>query len=180
MPKRTYSIRARSRKPANDALTAAAARVGARAHQLRHEYADAIQAYRTLTSANKATATDWNNAAWLTLFAPGKLVPDTKSAETAVRMSQERTIAFIHTLSAIQAETGKLKEARAGLLRYIGTSDTISDSVWYLEGRIAEGLGMKEAAVEIYSKITKPERLTGDGAYELAQIRSGVTRAASN
>ncbi len=171
---------AASFKPVDDAGIAAAARVQARAHQSRHEYVDAIAAYRTLSNGNKAMPIDWNNLAWLSLFVPGKIAPDIKSAETSVRLTQERNLPSIHTLSAIQAEIGKLKEARAGLLRYLGTSDAINDSAWYVEGRIAESLGLKEAAIEIYSKISRPPRPIGDAAYDLAQVRLGVMRGSSN
>jgi tetratricopeptide (TPR) repeat protein len=171
---------AASATPVDDAGFAAVARVRARAHQSRHAYLEAMEAYRTLSNANKAMPIDWNNLAWLSLFVPGKIAPDVKSAETSVRLTQERNLPSIHTLSAIQAEIGKLKEARAGLLRYLGTSDAINDSAWYVEGRIAESLGLKEAAMEIYSKIARPPRPIGDAAYDLAQVRLGVMRGSSN
>jgi tetratricopeptide (TPR) repeat protein len=170
---------AASAKPADDTGIANVARVKARAHLARYEFAEAIEAYRALCSSNKGTPTDWNNLAWISIFVPGKIAPDLKSAETAVRLTQERTIGFIHTLSSIQVEMGKLKEARAGLVRYLGTGDTINDSAWYLEGRIAEDLGLKETAAAIYSTIAKPSRPGGDSAYDLAQIRMKVMQAAS-
>lgn len=154
-----------------DSLAAPAARLIARAHELGQEYTEAVQTLRDLCSAKKCVANDWNTLAWLTLFAPGKVVPDAKGAETAVRMTQDRNVAYVHTLASIQAENGQFKDARAGLLRYQGTNLTISDSAWYLQARIAEGLGLNNTAKAIYSKIAKPQHPTGDGAYDLSQIR---------
>ena len=70
-----------------------------------------------------------------------------------------------------RAQSGS-KEARDGLLRYAnGNFAGIDDSSWYLEGRIAEGIGLADVAAEFYAKIAKPVRLSGTGAYELAQVR---------
>jgi hypothetical protein len=35
----------------------------ARAHQVRHEYAEAAETYRALCNSNKGAAVDWNNLA---------------------------------------------------------------------------------------------------------------------
>jgi tetratricopeptide (TPR) repeat protein len=166
-----------STKSANDAEFIAIAHLITLAHQARQEYAQAIESDLVLINTKKAAAGDWNSAAWLSLFAPGKIAPDLKSAETAVRMTQDRNLPAIHTLACVQAELGKLKEARDGLLRYLGTSATISTSGWYLEGRIAEALGLTGSAAAIYSNIAKPARLTGSDAWDLAQIRLAVIQS---
>ena len=150
------------------------------AHEFRHEYAEAIKDDRELIDVKKATAIEWNNAAWLSPFAPGRITPDLQTAEATVRMTQERVPAYNHTLAALQAETGKLKEARSGLLRFLGSGDAINDSAWYLQGRIAEALGFVDTAAEIYSKILPPSRPSPDDAYQLAQIRLGVLRSATH
>jgi tetratricopeptide (TPR) repeat protein len=149
---------------------AAAVHVRSRAYLMEHKFRQAVDAMQELCNVNKCAGTDWNNLAWFTLFSPGDLKPDLTAAETAMRQSSQPSASWHHTLGSVQAELGKLKEARAELLLYLGRG-AINDSAWYLEGRIAEGLGMTDIATGIYANIKRPERLTGDGAYELAQVR---------
>jgi hypothetical protein len=52
----------------------------------------------------------------------------------------------------------------------------MNDSARYLTGRIAEGLGLREAAEETYSAIAHPKIESGDAAYDLAQIRLRAMR----
>jgi hypothetical protein len=108
------------------------------------------------------------------------MVPDTNAAETSVRLTQERNLGSVHTLAAVQAETEKLKEARAGLLRYLGSADAPNDQVWYLEGRIAEALGLKDVAAGLYNRIPKAQHPVGDGAYDIEQVRLKVLGAGSH
>jgi tetratricopeptide (TPR) repeat protein len=163
---------------ADDDLYAGAQGIRARVFEVQHKYADAVEAYRAAAKSAKATSVDWNDAAWLTLFAPGVLPPDLEGANTANRMTQGRNSADIHTLGAIQAELGQLKEARQSLVRYLSFFDAgtsgINVSAQCLMGRIAEGLGLKETAERTYSAIPKPKTDVGDSAYDLAQIRLKV------
>jgi hypothetical protein len=92
-------------------------------------------------------------------------------------MTQERTLSHLHTMGAIQAELGHVKEAREMLVRYLNNSETINASANYLVGRIAEEIGLFDIAVDIYSKIPKPKVLSGDDAYDIAQLRLKIVRA---
>ena len=152
-----------------------ALRIRIRALQDQHKFAEAIALYRELCASNKAGAADWNNLGWLTLFVPGQ-PPETKAVETALRMTQERTLAYLHTMGSIEAELGHVKEARDLLLRYVNSSETVNDSASYLVGRIAEELGLLDLATDIYSKIPKPKVPTGDAAYDIAQLRLKIVR----
>ena len=156
-----------------------ALRLRGRAYQAQQKFAEAAQVFRELCSSSHALGADWNNLAWLTLYAPGVMPPDLKAAETAVRLTQERDRASIHTLSTVQADVGKLKQSRDMLLRYLSNDEHIGDEVWYVLARMAEQLELEEVALQIYSKITKPEQLTGDSVYELAQIRRDTLRVVS-
>ena len=141
-----------------------------------------MKAYQAACKSAKATALDWNNEAWLTLFLPAELKPAGDAANTANRLTQGRNSAYVHTLAAIQAETGQLKEARQSLVRYLGFFDAstpINASAQYLMGRIAEGLGMPEIAEKFYSALSKPKVDSGDDAYDLAQIRLKIMLSAT-
>ncbi len=167
---------AASPKPDDD-LYAAAQQTRARAFQAQHNYLQAVLAYQAACKSVKATAVDWNNEAWLTLFLPGELKPDVDAANTANRLTQGRNSADVHTLGSIQADTGQLKDARQSLVRYLSFFDAttgINESAQYLMGRIAEGIGLRETAEKFYSAIAKPKVDGGDAAYDIAQIRLKV------
>jgi tetratricopeptide (TPR) repeat protein len=163
-------------KPDDD-LYAAAQQIRAHVFQLQRKYPEAVEAYRAACKSAKATSVDWNNEAWLTLFAPGVLTPDFDASITANQMTRGLNTADVHTLGALQAETGQFKEARQELLRYLGFFDAsagINDSAQYLMGRIAEGIGLTDTAEKFYSAMDKPKIDTGDAAYDLAQVRLRV------
>jgi len=166
----------------DDDLYAAAQQARARVFQVQHKYLEAVKTYQAACKSAKATAFDWNNEAWLTLFLPADVKPDGDAANKANQLTQGRNSAYVHTLAAIQAETGQLKEARQSLVRYLGFFDVstpINGSAQYLMGRIAEGLGMRETAEKFYSALTPPKINMGDDAYDLAQIRLKIMPSAT-
>jgi tetratricopeptide (TPR) repeat protein len=167
---------AHTMKP-EDPLYASAQRTRARSLSVQHKYGEASRAYQAACESPKATAVDWNNRAWLTLFEPGTLKPDEDSANVGLRLTQGRGAPEIHTMSAILAETGQLKEARQMLIRYMAlfyASEGINVSARYVLGRLAEQLGLADAATAIYTGIPRPKIDIGDDAYDLAQIRLKV------
>jgi len=92
-------------------------------------------------------------------------------------LTQNRNVNDIHTLGAVLAETGQLKEARQMLVRYLASVDPsagMTDAARYLVGRIAEGIGLRDTAQETYSAIARPKVEAGDSVYDLAQIRLKV------
>jgi len=161
---------ARSVEPTSS-MYAAALRLRARAAEYQGNYKDAIGIYQHLSEARNITAGDWNNMAWATLFAPGEAEPNMEWAQKAVQLTQGRNRAAIQTLASVQAEAGKLKEARETILRYIGERDPVDPGTLYVTGRIAEQLGLADATMAMYSKIDKPDRTNGVALYDLAKIR---------
>jgi tetratricopeptide (TPR) repeat protein len=158
-------------------LYVAALRMRARVFQLQHKYREAAQTCQLACKSSKATAVDWNDEAWLTLFLPGELQPDMDAANTANRLTQGRNTSDVHTLASVQAEAGQLKEARQSLVRYLSFYDAwaaINEPARYLIGRIAEGVGLRETAEQFYSTVAKPRIESGDDVYDLAQIRLKV------
>lgn len=131
--------------------------------------------YRALVEAGTAGAGDYNNLAWLGLFRKSVPPEALSFAERAVAMSDGKNESYLHTLSALYAETGRLAEAREMILKTMGASsgNEPSASHWYVLGRIAEQYGETEAAMEAYRKVTasKPEDVVADSTYALARKR---------
>jgi Tetratricopeptide repeat len=62
-----------------------------------------------------ADAETYNNLAWLSLFSGGPTDADVDLALRAVNLAGARSAAALHTLAAIYAEMGRVKEARGAL-----------------------------------------------------------------
>ena len=148
-----------------------ALRLRARSDASRGEYKDAVEIYRTIAETKNLTAGDWNNMAWATLFLPGEIEPNLEWAQRAIQLSQGRDLPAVQTLASVQAEVGKLKEARESILRYIGQRDPIDQGTWYVMGRIAEQLGFANTATAMYAKIKAPDVMNGVTLYDLAKVR---------
>jgi len=134
--------------------------------------------YKMLVDGGAANAGDFNNLAWLDLFRKSVSSEALSFAERAVAMSGGKNESFLHTLSALYAETGKTAEARETILKTMGIFDSNAPTSnhWYVLGRIAEQYGEKEAATEAYRKVTapKPEDTAANSTYVLARKRSLV------
>jgi tetratricopeptide (TPR) repeat protein len=165
----------RTIEPASSTYTAAL-RIRAVAAQSQGHYDDAIRIFRELSQARNITASDWNNMAWVTLFASGVEKPNLEWAQKAVQLSQGRSLPAIQTLASAQAEVGLLKEARESILRYIGERDPVDPGTLYVMGRIAEHLGLQDEATAMYSKIPRPDRTNGVTIYDLIQLRTTVAQ----
>jgi tetratricopeptide (TPR) repeat protein len=161
-----------------DAGYAAALRVRALVFRLRRQYAPAVDVLKRLCDTPKATADDWNRRAWLSLFARGVIEPDLEAAKTADRLTRQANAPAVHTLGSVEAEVGQLKEAHQMLVRYVSLVGSVNSSAQYLMGRIAEGLGLADAAAELYRRIPAPEHDFGETVYGLAQVRLDAMVAA--
>jgi hypothetical protein len=90
-------------------------------------------------------------------------------------LAQNTDSAALHTLATIQAELGNTTEARENLLQSMqiqGMAEPDSDC-WYVFARIAEQFGEREAALNIYKRVTAPEgeEVTPSDVFNLAQKR---------
>jgi tetratricopeptide (TPR) repeat protein len=164
---------------ATSPLYTEALRMRARVAEAQGKYADLTATYRELSAARNIAASDWNDMAWGMLFASGAAEPNLEWAQKAVQLSQGRSLPMLQTLASVQAELGKLKEARESILRYIGDREPIDPGTFYVMGRIAEQLGFADEAIGIYSRIPKPERTNGVGLHDLAKIRIAAAQGNS-
>lgn len=117
-----------------------------------------------------------NLSAWRSLFRD-QLPPDAlKVAQEAVQSSPiESVAAHLHTLATVEAELGMIDEARDHLAESIRIKGEILNFDWYVMGRIAEHLGLPDAARIYYQRVNPitPEetRLEAFPTAELAQRR---------
>lgn len=114
---------------------------------------------KMLVDEGKANAHDYNELAWLGLFRKSDMAESLTFAERAVSLAGGKNRAYLNTLSALYAETGKTAEAREMILKALALNNhkVPTPSDWYVIGRIAESYGEIEAANEAYAKVTEPE-----------------------
>jgi tetratricopeptide (TPR) repeat protein len=170
------AIRLGEQARSESTASAAALRAIALGYQADRRYKEALGAYRELCKTSQPGATDWNNAAWLSLFVPGEVNAGLEAAMTATRLTQQRLAAPLHTMASIQAELGNTNEARQVMLRYLDVTGGIDDQAWYAFGRIAEQLDLPVVAAGYYGKVKKPE-FDAASTYTLAQRRLAALQA---
>lgn len=130
---------------------------------------------RRLLASGTATSIDMNNIAWNALVRNSVTAETIRLAQQAVQMEQSSNPTTLHTLASLLAENGETAPARDLLLRSIelsGNEEPDGDD-WYILGRIAEQIGVNEAAVAAYNKVEKPKEqyAVPDSTYTLAQRR---------
>jgi tetratricopeptide (TPR) repeat protein len=138
------------------------------------DFASARATEQLVIDKGKATADDYNRFAWSALF-DGKVDADVvKAAQQAGMLSNNSSFAELHTLACIYAFQGKTSEARELLLKAM-SAENLSEpnaAIWYGFGSIYEQYGIKDAAIDAYRKVEKPEGPIGStNTYVLAQAR---------
>ena len=151
------------------ALSRTAARKG--------DYTAAYAYERRIVTGLTPTETDYNQSAWIALFAGKDLDQAIDDARRASTYRSANGATYLHTLAALYAETGKSAEARQALLQAIEwrSSDTPDSGDWYVVGRIAENYGEIDAALAAYKRVEKkPPPLS---TFELAERRQAALTA---
>jgi tetratricopeptide (TPR) repeat protein len=170
----------RTQRPDDPAATRALASLAA----ARGDIEAAIGYDRELVDRGRAESVDYNNLAWNSLFLEPLSREAVRQAERAVAMSQRKDPASLHTLASIYAETGRPVEARDALLEALDLTPggEPNSAQWYVLGRIAELYGEKNAAVEAYQKVVKPDlaALLPNSTYRLAQRRLELMESPGN
>ena len=132
----------------------------------------------TLMSSGKAEARDYNQVAWSDLESGAVTDATSAAIQQAMLLSKGEEPPILHTLAAIQAETGKPGQARVTILQRmdLSGSDEPDDDDWYVFGRIAEAYGLPDAAKTMYAKLARPkdQSKVRMSTYALAQRRVDV------
>jgi hypothetical protein len=137
----------------------------------RGAYPDAVKYFGQVLDRANATAGDYNDHAWASIFAKTEMQTALEHAQHAADREPD-SYAILNTLAVVYAEQGKSSEARDTLLKSLEQldNDELTPSDWYVVGRIAENYGILDAASEAYAKIPKPKRPEGS-TWALAQER---------
>jgi len=156
----------------NDAVTL---RTLSQANAFAYQYGQAKTYLKTLQDEGKATATDYNSLAWLSLF-DGPVDQDAlHAAQQANLLTKSNNFSIMHTLACLYADMGKTEDARQLLLQGMKADaiDTPDSAVWFAFGMIYEQYGLPDAATAAYRKVEKqPDDISAaEDTYVLAQQR---------
>lgn len=144
----------------------------ARGESWRGRFERARSIRQEIIDDGKATATTLNTQAWEGIFV-GVTDRDAELAARAVQMSKGRELGVLHTLATVYAELGRLGEAHQTLQTLLAKREKgrpVSVD-HYVIGRIAEQLGLIDAARAAYSRVDEPDHNLPSTTYRLAQQR---------
>ncbi len=136
------------------------------AQQMKFSESAALEA--RICANPKASPLDWNDQAWVNLFAQPGEKPMQAAAEKAAEL--DRNPAILHTLAIVQAASGDLKDARATAYRLMDTVDDPDESLTIF-GRIAEQLDLPNVAADYYKRVKKSAGNSTLSTYAFAQMR---------
>lgn len=117
-----------------------------------------------LIDSSKATASDFNQLAWLRLER-GRVDEKTVDyGQRAATLSGYANPACLHTLASIYADMGKTAEAYQLIQQSLAAKpDEAPDSHdWYVFGRLAEHYGLEDVARKYYRRVTPPASAEGE------------------
>ncbi|WP_420238234.1 DUF3857 domain-containing protein [Telmatobacter bradus] len=137
-------------------------------------FAETRAAVQKIIDAGKATASDYNLYAWSALFDNHFDADVNKAAQQASMLTQNDSFSVLHTMACVYAAQGKTAEAGELLQKAMAADHLLepNSSIWFGYGLIYEQYGVKDAAIEAYRKVERPEgRIGPDDTYVLAQAR---------
>lgn len=157
-----------AKKPDDEALL----RIKTGTAEAQDNFALARATLQKLFDDGKAEAEDYNDYAWTALFDHKIDAAVTKAAQQSNMLSHYDSFAVLHTLACIYASQGRTAEARDLLLKAMKAQNLSepNSEVWFALGLIYEQYGVKDAAIEAYRKVEKPEgRIPATSTWLLAQ-----------
>ena len=123
----------------------------------QQQWASSEKNLRRLIEVGRAETGDYNRLAWNALFQSASSEQSLEDARRSVELGKRRVYGALHTLACVQAELGKIVEARATLLEAIelNNGEPLAGD-HYVLGRIAESLGMNDVALAEYRQAKTP------------------------
>jgi tetratricopeptide (TPR) repeat protein len=140
--------------------------------QEQGDFAGAAKMLQGLLNSGNAQAMDYNDFAWNALFEGKVDSAALQAAQQANLLTNRDNFAILHTLGCVYATQGKTTEARqlAKEAMKAGSMGEPNSDVWLLYGLIYEQYGAKQAAIEAFEKVKKPEGVINPvDTYVLAQ-----------
>jgi tetratricopeptide (TPR) repeat protein len=120
---------------------------------IRGDLTRARELQRKFAASPKGTPGDRNQFAWWGLFAGATSKDDLEFINEVYNNNSDA--GFVHTIAAVQADLGNIAEARQLLDQYVQSSGSegADDNAWLVIGRMAQRLGLIEAARAAYQRI---------------------------
>ncbi|HWO19019.1 MAG TPA: DUF3857 domain-containing protein [Kofleriaceae bacterium] len=140
----------------------------------RRDPAEAVRRYDVLLQRPDASASDQNSAAWLRLFTGADLPRALELARKAVGPDRNKArYPALHTLASVLAELGDVQAAFTdGWYAMDKIRRATPDAPdWYLYGRIAEQLGLRDDAIAAYRRAPAYGSRYPFTSHGLAQLR---------
>jgi tetratricopeptide (TPR) repeat protein len=123
-----------------------------------HDFDGAEQRFTQIVDTGNATASDFNELAWMRLELGQVDDKTVEYGQRAATLSSYGSPASLHTLASIYAEMGKTAEAYRLILQSVdaraGGAPTEDD--WYVFGRLAEHYGLPDVARDYYKRVGPP------------------------
>jgi tetratricopeptide (TPR) repeat protein len=138
----------------------------------RGAFDEALRRLEPLVKANDESA--MNQVAWLSVVAEKDLQRGAELAAKAIGPDKTKgSDAILNTLGTIEAELGLLRAARDDGWQAMAnrTRDVPEPQDWYIVGRIAEQLGLRDDAIAAYRKCPPDPRNPRLSVHGLAQRR---------
>lgn len=96
---------------------------------------------------------------------------DALTLEAARRGAAKDIAAAVHTRAVVEAARGLFDEAAASIRRFVGDDKTVDPSAWLVQGRVAELLGLREAALSYYRRVKGDEETGAASSTAVAKER---------
>ncbi|HEV7508272.1 MAG TPA: DUF3857 domain-containing protein [Thermoanaerobaculia bacterium] len=123
-----------------------------------NDFDRAEQRFNQIVDTGKATASDFNELAWMRLEL-GRVDDKTvEYSQRATTLSSYGNASDLHTLASIYAEMGKTAEAYRLILQSLAarSDEAPGSDDWYVFGRLAEHYGLPDVAREYYRRVAPP------------------------
>ncbi len=145
----------------------------------QQNYAQAAELAKQITAAPGATAADWNELAWVTLFTQKNAEAAKAAATKAAELANFSSPAILHTLAIAQANAFDLKDALGTAYKFASISGDPGE-MHTIFGIICENSGVTDAAAQYYQSVPKEEGIRLSN-YSFAQLRlQGLASAAQS
>jgi predicted Zn-dependent protease len=133
------------------------------------DYDEAERIVKRILDSGKASAGQYNEAAWLALVRGRTDERVLELAQRAASLSNYEDYGILHTLAAVYAEQGKTAESYRILLQALELKGEPDLDDLYVFGRLAEHYGLPEAARHYYEK-AGAQKNAGDDANPMNTI----------